>query len=93
MATEFRASTSGFEMGDNKLNSSDRYIRAVADPDDKTIGLVRGPSVGMKAQIVGSNNALEFTWKFDVGGAVVLSSDANSIGYASGFNTSIDGAV
>lgn len=93
MPTAFKASPSGFEMGSNKINSSDRFIRKVANPANRVFYMCQGPSIGLATQL-DAGGSLTIAWRFTVGAADVIGKDPNfTAALPSGFNTPIDGAL
>lgn len=84
MAILFHVGDGYFVVG-AKFDSRRRYIRAVANPADKTINMCRGPSVSIATTVNG-----QAAWRWQCNASTLTSLNTTVTPPGPGFNTGLN---
>jgi hypothetical protein len=93
MSNQFHVGGGYLSIG-GKFDSRNRYIRQVANIADKTLNMVRGPSLSFNYANTGSSGVGAICWAWSCNATSVAGRDTNATTYnvpvPSGFNTGVN---
>lgn len=84
MSNGLRIANGVFSIGANGFSTAYRYLRQVANPADKALTMVQGPSIVFRVKVLGSAAQQFIAWRYECG-ALTFSGGYNATHPSPGF--------